>query len=555
MLHQAGTFTRDQNGAVAVLAAIFFVVVMGFVALGVDLGAMFTDKRRAQSAADLAALAAVSDLINAEKAAAATIARNNVSRDVSYKIEYGVYTPDPDIQPTDRFSPSAFDAANAARVTLNTTTPTYFAKVLTGNDRLPVKTMATAARTTFASFAIGSRLAKVDSGMQNQILGGMLDSKLSLTAMDYQALIDAQIDLFNFMDAMANRLQIKAGTYNSVLESNVKVLEVVNAIADTTREKYGSQNTATRAIADIAQAVKGTTGKLKINTITDLGPYASLGIGQKPKVSFTSSVLDLVSATAQIANGEHQVEVALDLNLPGIASASLKFAVGERPKGTSWVSVGSTGASVHTAQTRMILTMEIPVAGLGSMNLPIYAEIASGTAKLNALNCGFPDIATSTVTLGDTPGVIDSWIGEVPNGQFTDFKNAPNPSAAALMNASGVKVTGRSHASVNNTSPTPTTFYYSDVQQQTKKTVGTKNATTSLLSKLFSDTQYGASTAGLGLNLGAPAITSQISSVLTTVTTPIDSALSAVLQALGIGLGQADVWVSGIRCEGAVLVI
>jgi len=28
----------------------------------------------------------------------------------------------------------------------------------------------------------------------------------------------------------------------------------------------------------------------------------------------------------------------------------------------------------------------------------------------------------------------------------------------------------------------------------------------------------------------------------------------AVLSSLGVGIGQADVWVSGIRCDGAVLV-
>ncbi len=36
--------------------------------------------------------------------------------------------------------------------------------------------------------------------------------------------------------------------------------------------------------------------------------------------------------------------------------------------------------------------------------------------------------------------------------------------------------------------------------------------------------------------------------------TPLDQILNGVLGTLGIGLGQADSWVSGVRCGGAVLV-
>jgi uncharacterized membrane protein len=32
------------------------------------------------------------------------------------------------------------------------------------------------------------------------------------------------------------------------------------------------------------------------------------------------------------------------------------------------------------------------------------------------------------------------------------------------------------------------------------------------------------------------------------------AALDQVLATLGVGIGQADVWVTGIRCDGAVLV-
>ena len=35
---------------------------------------------------------------------------------------------------------------------------------------------------------------------------------------------------------------------------------------------------------------------------------------------------------------------------------------------------------------------------------------------------------------------------------------------------------------------------------------------------------------------------------------PLDQVLTSLLNTLGIGLGQADSWVSGVRCGGAVLI-
>jgi uncharacterized membrane protein len=264
------------------------------------------------------------------------------------------------------------------------------------------------------------------------------------------------------------------------------------------------------------------------------------------------STLDMLSAVAQIANGRHQVEVGLNLNIPGLAAASLKVAVGERPVGTSWVTVGAQGASVYTAQTRILLTVQLAGAPPASVvNLPIYVDIASGHARLTALSCGFPDVSTSRVTLGVTPGVIDAWIGDVSNAQFTNFTSPPNPGAATLVNLAGLRVTGRAHASIANMSATPMSFTYGDVIRQTKKTVGTTDFTTSLLTRLFDELRLDVA----GLPLGGLAVTGRVSGALSAATSPIDKALSAVLGTLGIGLGQADVWVSNIRCDGAVLVM
>lgn len=545
---------RDCQGSIATTTAIVFTILVGFTALGVDVGNMFADRRKAQSTADLAAIAAVSDIANADKAAGATVARNGYLNNASYGLEYGTYTPDSKVTPGNRFKIGDVASANAARITLTTVTPLYFAGLITGRDSFVIKTTATATRSAFASFAIGSRLASVDGGLLNQLLGGMLGTSLSLSAMDYQSLLAAQLDMFGFMDALASRLNLTAGSYSAVLSANAPIADIVGAMVDAGKKQYGTTNGAVQALSSVATSVAGLSGTVKVGSLLDLGPYDSLPVGNAPKVTASVAAYDLLSTTAQIANGQHQVQAALALNVPGIASASLKLAVGERPQGASWITVGSEGASVHTAQTRLLLTVQVAGSGAASLiNLPIYIEVASATAKLNKLQCGFPNVSASTATLGVTPGVLDAWIGAVSDSQLTNFSTAPNPPAATLVNTSLVKITGRAHASITNMSAAPVTFSYSDIQQKTKKTVGTTDFSSSLLRGLVGDTQIDVNVLGLGLGLGG--LSSLVSTTLSGATPAIDQVLTPVLQTLGVGLGQADVWMQGIRCDGAVLVL
>jgi uncharacterized membrane protein len=543
----------DCRGSIAIPAAITMTMLCGVTALGVDVGNMFADRRKAQSTADLAAIAAVSDLVNAGKAASDTVTRNGYLNNASFNIEYGVYTPSAQVAPGNRFAAADAASANAARITLSTVTPLYFAGLITGKDSFVIKTTATATRSAFASFAIGSRLAAVDGGLINQVLGGMLGTSLSLSAMDYQSLLNTQLDLFGFMDALAARMNLTAVSYNSLLASNAKTTDIVGAMVDAGKKQYGASNAAVQALSGLAASIAGLSSTVKVSTLADLGPYSSLPIGTPPKVTTSLAAYDLLSAAAQISNGQHQVQAALALNVPGIAGVNLKLAVGERPQGTSWITVGSEGASVHTAQTRLLLSVQVAGSGAASLiNLPVYIEVASATASLKKLQCGFPNVATSTAAVDVTPGVLDAWIGAVSDSQLTNFTSAPNPPAATLVNTSLVKVTGRAHASVTNMSATPVIFSYSDIQQKTKKTVGTTDFSSSLLRGLIRDTAIGVNVLGLGLDLGG--LSSLVTTTLSNATPAIDLVLNTVLQTLGAGLGQADVWMLGIRCDGAVLV-
>jgi uncharacterized membrane protein len=115
-----------------------------------------------------------------------------------------------------------------------------------------------------------------------------------------------------------------------------------------------------------------------------------------------------------------------------------------------------------------------------------------------------------------------------------------------------VKATGRAHALIGNTTPTSVNFSYADVQAQTRKTVNSTSFVSSLLGSLLGNLDLKVSILGLGLDLGP--LVQLIGNILAAVTAPVDQLLASVLQTLGVSLGQADVWTTGIRCDSAVLV-
>ncbi|MBN8989451.1 MAG: hypothetical protein J0H42_14475 [Rhizobiales bacterium] len=527
-------------------------LVIGCTALAVDLGTIFADRRKTQSTADLAAIVAASNLSNATNAATATVVNNNYPASALAKLELGTYTANAAIAPQARFVTPATGTANAARVTLNTQTPLYFARVFTGANQYTIKTSATASSTAVASFAIGSRLAALNGGLINAMLGATLGTNLSLSVMDYQALLNARIDALTFVNALATRINMTGATYNSVLSSNVKISDII-AAALTTQQTTNGANAATTALSTISQAVSSTTTKINLGSLIDVGPYANLPAGQNAKVGVLVSVLDLLTATGQIANGTNQIATSVNVGLPGIANVSLTATIGERPVGSGWVAIGSNGASVHTAQTRVLLQVQLVGSGsVSAVNLPVYVEVASGTATLNALSCGRPNINTSTATLGVTPGIVDAWIGNVTTADMKNFTSKPNPPAATLVNLGAVTVTGRAHAGMGNTTATNVAFSYADIQSQTKHTVTTTNFTSSLTSSLLGDLSLTVNVGPLGLPI--PGLGSTVTGIISGATSSIDQVLASVLATLGVGIGQADVWVMGIRCDGAVLV-
>lgn len=567
---QEKRFRDDDAGAVTVLTALALVVIFGFGALAVDLGSFFYQKRRLQAATDLAAMAAATNVAKAQQAAVATLQLNGFEPGVVQRIETGAYVADLSTPAAQRFTPVGGLSPNAVRLTTQIKAPLVFGRVLqllstAGTGATPdrdvsvqrlndvkITSHATAAQNALASFAIGSRLVGLNGGVLNAVLGGLLGANLSLSAMDYEALASANIDLFAFSNALATRAGLTAATYDQLASAEFKAGDLFGAALDAARTNQSNSATAITALSQIAAAAPTSTAR--ISPLLSYGPYGPANVGSAAPISASVAALDLVSAIAQVANGTHQVEAAFDLGVPGVAAASLRLAIGERPVGSSWVAIGSTGASVHTAQTRLLLTFDLSAPGPTTVHAPVYLELASATANLTAISCGAGVPTSSSVSLAVTPAVVDAWIGAVSDADFTNFSVAANPGPATLLRIDALaSVKGRAHAAIANLQPVTVSFSYSEILQMTKKTTSTTDFVSSLVSQLLGNLSLSVSAAGLGLNLpgGSAAM---VANVISAATSPIDQAISQVLQTVGVGIGQADTWVSGVKCGGAVLV-
>jgi uncharacterized membrane protein len=568
-------FLKSSRGSVAIMYAAIAPVLLLSASLAVDVGTFYLKKRQLQGATDLAAIAAAQNSSVALQAAQQNLALNGFSASAVQSVVIGQYTPNASTSPSQWFT--AQSSGNAVQVVSQIQAPYYFANILsmfshgssttcTGSCTVTsasgsgggatITATSTAAIKPRASFAIGSGLASLNGGVLNAVLGGLLGANVSLGLMDYQSLASTNVDLFAFSNALATRLSLTGVTYSNLANQSVAAPVVLGALADAVNATPGAAVSTVNDLLTLANLAPSTN--IQIGQLLSFGDYGSLAVNSPDPITATVDALDLVSGIAQIANGQHQIQVGLNVNVAPIASASLALTIGERPVGSGFVSIGETGATVHTAQTRLLLTLQVAETGSSSLlNLPIYIELASGTATLTAINCPVADPTQESVTLSVTPAVISAWIGNVSSSgsPMTNFSSEPTASPVTIVTIPLVgAVTASANAAITNLSPTSVTFNYNQIVNDTMQTTSTTDYISSLLSTLFGNLTLTVNV--LGLQVTAPqAVTSLIGTSLAAATSPIDQVLSQTLDALGISLGNAYTWVSGVNCGSAKLVL
>jgi uncharacterized membrane protein len=568
-------FAFNEAGNFAMLTALTapFVVILG--AFAVDVGANFVEKRQAQSMTDLAAIAAASNPERAHALALQTFADNGFSRirlassgrddgpndqqqtlPVSFAgrqgtltVTTGRYAPDPARTTEQRFEAHA-SPPNAVEVIFQGTGSRYFAGAFA--DPPKIGTRALAATEAVAAFSVGSRLAALEAGIANAILGGLLGSNISLSVMDYEALIGADLSLLGFLEALSLEAGLRVATYEEVLDAEVTMGQVARAA-----QASGGQSGPVRgALSRLAGGLgRDGGGKLRLSRLIDLGPAGSTlldaGIDQ---LGLDIGVMELLMSSAMIAGKGKQVSLDLGAQVPGLLDVRLDLSIGEPPQHGTWFSVGQKGQIVRTAQTRLGLVAQI--GGLGGLlgptiRIPLYLELAFAEAQIADIACTAS--GTPRVSVNVRSGVADLHLGEVERTRFHDHARAPSVGKATLVSMPLVSVRARANARIANPQAQTLTFDAADIAADRVKQVSTRGMTTSLTRSLLSDLSLEVNVVGLGLGLPS-GLTSLLGTTIAAATPALDAVIDGVLRTLGVSVGQADVRVHRAECTRPVLV-
>ncbi len=551
---------RDTSGSVAVTTVLATGMVFGMATLSLDASRFYLMKRSQQAVTDLAAVAAAANIGSARAAAAANLAANGVPAANLASVELGTYAADPTVAAAQRFTTGGANP-NAARVTLRSTASAMIG-ALAGTINATIGTRSVAVNANVAAFALGSSMASLDNGLINAVLGGLTHSTLSLSVLDYTNIASANVDLFGIANALAARIGA-TGTYASLAATTVRVADVVAAAADAGAANGMSASTIA-ALRAMATAIGQSGPSIAFGSLVGFGAYANLSIGSAAPVAAAMPLLALVTAAARLGGGTAAVSTNIGVSSLTVLAASVKLAIGAAPVGSSYATIGPVGLTLHTAQTRLLLTVTLAQLGIiTALNLPLYVEVAPATATLSAVGCSAGARVDPAATLSVSPGAVDGWIGTVSDAMLTNMTSPVSASPAALTSVTlpplaTLAISAGAHVTVSNNAATSVPFTRAEIAAGTRKRTSTTDFTSSLLGGLFgSSLQLTATQTVLGITGSATVpsvVTSAIGTLLTTALTPVDGLLSNTLASLGITVGDADTWVLATRCGQGALV-
>lgn len=544
-------FLSNDKGSVAIIAAAALTGGVGLAALAVDLGSVYLQSRRLQGVADLAALAAAADLDRADRAASATVEVNPVGGTVAVQVAKGRYDSQK-AAAAQRFQSGAA-TPDAARVTVEGQAELFFGQALLGRPSIQIRRQATAARADLASFSIGTRLASVDGGVANALLTGLTGSSVSLSVMDYQALAQADVELFGYLDALNTKLGVKAASYNDLLATDVKTSKALSVLSDVLS---AAGETRASAAAKVLSSATNANQSIKLSALIDAGPYARQdrvvgGAGAAVGVD----AMQLADAMLMLSNGSRQVQLDLGTAIPGLADVDAWLAIGEPMNNAPFMTVTQDKSVViRTVQTR--LYVEAKLLGSGSLlggaaqiKVPLMVELASGEAKLAALDC-----TARTTTLAVKPSVGSVTIGQVDTSKLSNFKQALTPTKARIVQAPLFTVDGSSKVDLGGGSFRNVVFSSADVKAGTVKTVKTNDLVGTTVATLITGLTLDVNLLGIQLGLGKSAVLTALTPVLAAAAAPLDQVINSLTGLVGVGLGEADVRTNGMRCGAPALV-
>ncbi|WP_172656941.1 TadG family pilus assembly protein [Collimonas arenae] len=533
-LHHRRDGTGRARGSVAVMAAVFLTIII-ILFSSIDIGYMFYMKRDLQKVADLAALAGAQQLVNTPSAGISTActvsgqivqaaignAQSNgfsISTSNTITPQCGLWDPVANAS----LAPSYWSGGatpNAVKVDAIRNVPGFF-----GLGKQIAAHAIASGTSPSAAFSLGTGLLSLctaSGSLSAQLVNGLLGSNVCLSLASYNGLVGAQVSL---LQVLAN-LNINVGTVTQVANTQISLAQLVNASI----QALSPAQAANINVADLLALTTGTLGGTMITIGDLLNLNAANGIAA---LDTQINVLDLLNVgTLQVANKSNFINTAA--TIPGVGGLSLKLI--EPPQ----IAVG-IGATATSAQLRLSLNANIP----GLLSLPLYVDLAPGTATLNSLQCNAPQSATFSIQTGAAEVCLAN--GQTAGGAPFSCPDVSKP--ANQVNVISVLGIPTVSLGINASLTNPSGPLTMNAPFPNSVTVGS-----SLSSILGNIIQPGTFVFGGLLSLLNPVL-SALGGVLNPILSLVGAALDSALSLLGIGIGQSTLKVSSISCGNVKLV-
>jgi uncharacterized membrane protein len=570
--HPRQALRARQRGVAAVFTGIAILALLTSVFLGINIGQLYYAQRDLQKQATLGALAGVQvasgcsgagvpgTLANVTTAVQNSLARNANSTNAGAALLTGIGGVPPvqlgDIENSTGIHTFQALAAgnpniNAVQVNLSEPEPTLLGSgFFPGATTNTLVASATAQQPAIAGFALGTSVATLNNGALNSLLTGLLGTNVSLSAVSYQGLADATVNLGNLMVAagvtdLSQLLSLQTtlpGALNILAEAlgNAGSGTAAGLVSGLAGQSYTGSNPTEAYFGQIFNDVGG-----------DLNPTVSDALSAVPFIDG----LNLLDALGQAASNGKTMSIAVPvgITLPlGLGGTGIfvkilqpeQFALG--PAG--YAPNGSPLTSATSAQVVVEVRTGINVLGLATANIAIDINAANGESILTNVSCPSYSVPNSvaTATIQTTTSLITETVGTFTGSPTANPPQDP-PASGAVVNVLGLLTITATKSSGFNPGTTVTqsgSAPFPDAFPEIPSTTPLGTAVSSLLSS--------------GLSINVLGLGISVSGVLSAITTPLtsllDSVLAPLLAALGVGLGDSNVTLEGITTAQPVIV-
>jgi uncharacterized membrane protein len=491
----------NERGAVTLAVALTLSGLMGIASFALDLGMQRVGIRDMQALSDVVALDMARHLDGRTRAVieadpvwdtalAQSVARNDDTFGDTPEVAYalGELTDEGDfVEVAPALPPTAVKITSSSSVD-------YLLRTGEG----ATSRWAVAQSTRIGCFSVGSVLLNLETS-NSALLNPLLGNLLGTSVLGYNGLATADIELLDLVAAL------EVGTPQEMAEMTVTAGEFFVAIG-----KVLAQQGDTIRLG----LLESITAQVDPLQQFSLGDIFSIGQGAEDAVGAKVNLLQLVEATAFLADGDHTVTVpGLVLAVPGVTSLVTTLEVIESPR--FYCGAAKTGRKAETAQVRLhvrgnlvgsvnggLLLGLVPVSG----PVDITLELATAKAELTGVE-GCPTLSGFEVTTSD---------------QTVASLKLDLTLKLLGLDALGVHI-GDSESVTNGVYDLPLPASYTTAIRTGSGTLGLSNVTSG--------------SAGVTL-LGSPLIGVLLSPVLSTVVNPLITAVnSTVLPALTTQLG------------------